>query len=141
MGIQAMFFGGIVQSTITAQSSVASDTGFSQASAYIRFTSGGLQAIETFANGQSIIGSWVMPNSSAPEWEIRATLASGDTPSGVLGTWQALTIDRVWGFNLTSSGTLSCALTFEFRPVGSTDAQVSIPGNSIFVEAVGAFRV
>ena len=60
------------------------------------------------------LGDWVDPKSSAPgDYEIRATLISGTTPSGTLNTWQALTSSRTW--SITASNTRSAQIFFEIR--------------------------
>lgn len=61
-------------------------------------------------------GDWISPKSAAPgSYEIRATLNSGDTPTGTLGSWLALSSNRTW--TLTKPGTLlgirECELTIE----------------------------
>ena len=67
-------------------------------------------------------GDWINPKASAPgSYEIRATLVSGDTPSGTLGSWLALTSNRTWTNNKPGGlpGVRSCQLTIEIR-LGST---------------------
>ena len=60
------------------------------------------------------LGDWIDPKSSAPgDYEIRATLSSGSTPSGTLNTWQALTSSRTW--SLTGTNSATSQIFFEIR--------------------------
>lgn len=138
MGIQAMFLGSAPQSVITAQSSVITEAKSEPASAAIRFTSAGEQ-VEVFSGSQVSVGYWVIPASSAAEWEIRATLDSGATPSGTLGVWQGLNTDREWGLSRTDVGISTSTLTFEFRKVGGSGAEYTTSGNSITVTVESPF--
>lgn len=138
MGIQAMFFGSISTSIITAQSSVVIEAKNEPSSAGIRFTSAGEQ-IELISSSQVPVIYWVTPASSASEWEIRATLDSGDTPTGSLGVWQTLATDREWSLSRSNVGSSSCTLTFEFRKVGGSSAEYTISGNSITVTVGSPF--
>ncbi len=139
MGIQAMFLGSASQSVITAQTSVITEANNNPVFATIRFTATGEQVTETFSNGQTGIGHWVFPASGASQWEIRATLDSGATPSGVLGVWQVLNTDREWSLSQSTVGSSSCGLTFEFRKVGGSTAEYTISGNSITVTVGSPF--
>jgi hypothetical protein len=67
-------------------------------------------------------GDWVNPKSAAPgSYEIRATLVSGDTPVGTLGSWLALTSNRTWSLTKLSgvAGSRQSELTVEIR-LGTT---------------------
>lgn len=39
---------------------------------------------------------WVVPNSAAADYEVRATMISGDQPIGTFGTWLAMTGNATW---------------------------------------------
>ena len=56
------------------------------------------------------------------DWEIRATLTSGTTPTNNagLGTWLRLNSNRTWGNfrSQFSAGTTTSTLTFDFREFG-----------------------
>ncbi len=138
MGIQAMFLGGASRSVITAQSSVITDESSESAFAAIRFASTGEQ-VEIFSRNQVSVGYWVLPASGASEWEIRATLDSGSTPSGDLGVWQGLNPDREWGLSRSNVGFSTSTLTFEFRKVGGSFSEYTISGNSITVTVGNPF--
>lgn len=67
-------------------------------------------------------GDWINPKASAPgSYEIRATLVSGDTPAGTLGSWLALSTTRTWTNNKLGAapGVRECQLTIEIR-LGAT---------------------
>jgi hypothetical protein len=133
VGIQMFFLGSESTSTITAQSAVVSKNSTSSASVSITFTTLGVQF--TTANSSNVIlGNWVSPATTADEWEIRATLDSGNTPTGTLGVWQDFSVNRSWGLSISDPGSLEAAMTFEFRRVGDTPAEFTITGNSLSVE-------
>jgi hypothetical protein len=61
-------------------------------------------------------GDWVTPKASAPgTYEARATLDSGDTPTGTLNTWLALTSNRAWSLTQATAGSKQAILTIEIR--------------------------
>lgn len=73
--------------------------------------------------------AWLNPQIGMNLYEVRATLASGDPPPGILGTWLSLSDSQVWGWaNETSEQ--SCQLTIEIRRKSDgvivTTANVSI---------------
>lgn len=86
-----------------------------QTSGY-KLTSAGLER-KIVIGSYSTLGNWITPAAAAPgAYEVRATLNSGDTPTGTLATWLALTSDRTW--ELTQSGgagTKTCELGIEIR--------------------------
>ena len=85
-------------------------------------------------------GSWVDVPSKAPDWEIRATLDSGDTPdTGTLSSWLPLTSLRTWTLSVSLPEFKSCTLTFEFRRAGTTSVVKTIPLNSMYVEKLDIF--
>jgi len=70
--------------------------------------------------GAGDIGDWIAPKGAAPgSYECRATLNSGDTPSGTLGSWLALTSNRTWSHTTSGPGVLTCELLIEIR-LGTT---------------------
>lgn len=110
--------GGGAQITLAASYSVnANNTVPLNASASISFESDG--DIMTVGDlGTVDEGDWISPKASAPgSYEIRATLVSGDTPGGTLGSWLALTSNRTWTLNKPGAapGSLQCQLTIEIR--------------------------
>ena len=66
---------------------------------------------------------WIIPNSAASSaYQIRATLNSGDTPDGTLGSWLALSSNREW--TLTSTG--SCSLNIEIGYGGVAESSGTV---------------
>ena len=58
------------------------------------------------------------------DYEIRATLLSGTTPtSGTLGTWLSLSSNRSWSMVRSTDGTSSCSLTIEIRDTATSTVQ------------------
>lgn len=138
MSIMIAFFGNESTSTITAVSAVvdAFRVG-SAATAGIRFkTTGAEQSIN---NGSTIgLGNWVNPTTTAIQWEIRATLDSGSTPTtGTLGVWQDFSVDRTWTVVANVDETITSSLTFEFRKVGGTLPEFTITGTVLSAESTG----
>lgn len=73
-------------------------------------------------------GPWIVPQIGMSNYEVRATLTDGNTPSGVIGTWSD--VGGQWGFtNVTTDH--SCDLLIEIR--NKSDHTVIASGNvSIF---------
>lgn len=68
-------------------------------------------------------GAWITPAANAGNYQVRATLASGDTPSGTLGTYLALTSSNAgWGVTRAGGnlGTTSCVLNMSLRRVSDS---------------------
>ena len=68
--------------------------------------------------GSTASGTWATPVAAGngDDYEIRATLNSGSTPTGTLGTWLALTSNRQWSISSTgAAGLVTCNLTLEIR--------------------------
>jgi hypothetical protein len=134
------FLGNEGTSTITAVSAVvdATSTG-TTAVAGITFKTTGLE--ETIQNSFITgIVNWVNPTSTAAKWEIRATLDSGNTPTtGSLGVWQDFSVDRSWTIEAAINQVRNSTLTFEFRKVGDTSAEVTVTGTSLTANAKDIF--
>ena len=73
-------------------------------------------------------GDWITPKANAPsDYEARATLDSGDTPTGTLGSWLALTSNRAWSLTQSTVGNKQAILTIEIRKgSGATLASATI---------------
>ncbi len=140
MTIMVAFLGNEGTSTITAVSGVveAFSVG-APAIAGIRFKTTGL---EESIQGNFVTGltNWVNPSSSASNWEIRATLDSGNTPTtGSLGVWQNFSVDRVWTIEAAVNQIRSSTLTFEFRKVGGSSAEATVSGTVLTANAKDFF--
>jgi len=96
------------------------------ADARVRFRSNG--TVENWIGEGSGYGQidaasdWVIPNNAAPgAYEVRATLQSGTLTEGTVGTWLALTSDRMWRVARDFSagiGTNSAQILIEIRKDG-----------------------
>lgn len=66
---------------------------------------------------------WMVPNAYAASYasvvRVKATLQSGDTPTGTVGTALDLTSDQTWTITQTGSGLKSCSLLIEI--LGTND--------------------
>lgn len=56
---------------------------------------------------------------STSNYEIRATLLSGATPTGTLGSWTSLGTTSAWSLSQSISGVSTCALLIEIRNAAS----------------------
>jgi hypothetical protein len=83
--------------------------------AYELQADGDIQTYHGGTNGDS--GDWITPKSAsgASSYEVRATLLSGTTPAGTLGSWLALSVARSWSLSRSTIGTTTCDLTVEIR--------------------------
>lgn len=95
---------------------------YSGASAGISFNSNGSYSV--YYNGVPIVdGYWITPQTNMSDYEIRATLDSGDTPdTGTQGSWLALSTSREWT-QASASGIETSSLTFEIRWTGDNTVQ------------------
>jgi len=139
MSMMIAFLGNEGASTITAEPAVVSRLSFDPINLSIVFTNTGVQ--QTIKNGNtSTLGNWVTPPTTANQWEIRASVASGSNPtSGTLNTWQDFSTNRTWSLSVSDPGLVETFLTFEFRKVGGSSAEFTITGSSMSGEVVDLF--
>jgi hypothetical protein len=71
----------------------------------------------TVSSTTSDIGDWITPKINMANYEVRATLNSGDTPSGsALNSWLSLGTTRNWALIESGAGSSSsCSLNVEIR--------------------------
>jgi hypothetical protein len=108
----------LVQVELPSTDFVAAFTVGVNATAVYRLTSGGVISGTQGTNTIVSIGTWLGAGSAA-DYEVRATLASGDTPTGTLGSWLALSTTRSWTLVSTGPGVLEAILTIEIRDVAT----------------------
>ena len=59
------------------------------------------------------------PTGNGPGWDVRATVISGDTPSGpTLGVFHNISENRQWNLTQSFPGAKSNTMRFEIRPAG-----------------------
>jgi hypothetical protein len=98
---------------------------YSENTAGVIFHSDGSLSIY-YVGVPNVIGYWLTPQTNMSDYEIRATLNSGDTPTGTLSTWEALTTDRQWTLQTsTPLDVVTCNLTIEIRWTGNNVVQDS----------------
>lgn len=69
---------------------------------------------------------WLTPQTNMGDYEIRATLSSGDTPNGTIGSWTALSTTQEWTLTEgTFDDTDTCVLLIEIRWTGNNVVQDS----------------
>lgn len=64
--------------------------------------------------------NWISDAAAAGNYDVMATLASGTTPTGTLGSWLALSADHSWSISVSPPGFtggahVSCVLTVKIR--------------------------
>ncbi len=139
MSIQMNLLGSESSSFITATVMSVSEIGVGPTTVSMSFLSNGQQA--TTINGStSILGNWINLPIKANEWEIRATLDSGVSPTtGTLNSWLSLASSRSWGLTRSSAGSSESVLTFEFRRAGDVSAETTISPNVLTAEVLDIF--
>lgn len=79
------------------------------------------------SNAPVVIYNWISPLTNMNQYEIRATLTGGDTPTtGTLDTWQNLGTSRSWTLvTETEEEELSSTILLEIRWTGNNVVQSS----------------
>lgn len=73
-----------------------------------------------------VVGTWIVPQNNFSQYEIQATLDSGDTPtSGTIGSWESLSTTRSWTI-VNDDTTDSSLITFEIRWTGDNVVQDTV---------------
>ena len=73
-------------------------------------------AEQLLGTSYTTLETWLTSGYTASNYEVRATLQSGTTPSGTLGSWLALSSSREWSLNAVVPGTtVDCTLLIEIR--------------------------
>ena len=58
--------------------------------------------------------AWIFPQSGMSSYQVRATVSSGDTPPGTIGSWLALSSSQTWGW-VNEVTEKTCNLLIEIR--------------------------
>lgn len=105
----------ISDKTSTGPNGLTAGIGFSNTGGFIKY----------FYGTPVQISDWLTPATNMGDYEVRATLNSGDTPDvGTIGSWEALSITREW--TLTAPAVdLECELFIEIRWTGNNVVQDS----------------
>lgn len=114
--------GGSVPPTITVSGETVSEAAPGHAIAGIRFNSDGTVDGHSLVSGYYQVDSgtdWRIPNGSGAGYHVRATLDSGDTPTGTLSSWLALSTSREWYFDILT-GSKNCNLTIAVSDDGGS---------------------
>lgn len=69
-------------------------------------------------------GDWLLAGGTASDYEVQATLSSGDTPTGTLGSYLALSTNREWYLD-TNGGFETCVLAITIRRIANTSDSIS----------------
>jgi hypothetical protein len=92
-------------------------------------------AVSKFENGlETIIGDWIVPNTTASSYEVFATLVSGTISSGTTGSPLSLGTTRSWGVSASSPGSnQGCTLGISIRLI-SSGSQVAAATVTLYAE-------
>lgn len=73
------------------------------------------------------------------DYQVRATLQSGSTPSGTLGSWVSLNTTRQWVLTRGSPGVSSCSLLIEIRKISNSQVidSATIAFDARYIESGG----
>lgn len=112
------FYGGAaaqiyLENENASRSTVAPTTAF----AALRFLTAG--TVEGVGISTTTRFTWLLSGASS-DYAVRATLDSGDTPAGTLGTWTTISSTREWSLTQITNGFKSCSLTIEVRRVSDS---------------------
>jgi len=93
--------------------------GARDATAGYRLTSAGLA--QSLVNvTYTTLETWCTPTSEAGNYEVFATLVSGSTPSGTIGSWVALSTTQDWVLSSSIGISKVCQLSLQIRRIGTT---------------------
>ena len=63
---------------------------------------------------------WVTPTSAGGDYEVNATVSSGVTPVGTIGSWVATSTDPTWTVSRATVGVNLSTLSIQIRRTGTT---------------------
>ena len=114
------FYGKSAVTIVLSNQYVQDFTGGARAAtAGYRLTSGGL-AQSLVNTTYTTLETWCTPTSEAGNYEVFATLVSGSTPSGTIGSWVALSTTREWALSSNIGLSKVCQLSLQIRKIGTT---------------------
>lgn len=76
---------------------------------------------------------WIYPQQGMDQYEVQATVTTGDTPSGTIGSYTTCAVGHTWGF-VTAGPEKECDLLLEIRravghaAVDSATVNLSVSG-------------
>jgi len=118
--------------SVTLSDQIISDTNNSLGPAFASYTVANNGTIMNQAG--ATLETW-LSSGSASDWEVRATLSAGSTPTGTLGTWLNCGTSRGWSVSSDNGGGLvASTLTVELRSAGgggiAASATIIVRANS-----------
>jgi hypothetical protein len=78
-----------------------------------------------FSPSYSQFEQWDTSSSTVGNYEVRATLNSGTTPTGTLSTWLNLGTTRTWSLSAAAGNFQTCNLTIEIRDTATSTVQAT----------------
>jgi hypothetical protein len=134
--IQQLLFAGEPPDFVELTDRYISDLVFVPDTAFaaVRFENDGKLYRKQGTNAVEVTGEWATQAVAGADYEVRAVLSSGDTPSGpALNTWHSIGTSREWSLTRTPIGIRTCVLAIEIRLAATSQVQGAA---SITLEAI-----
>lgn len=87
--------------------------------ALVEFNTDGTQYRQEGSAAKASMGSW-LKTGVVGDYQIRATLTSGTSPSGTVGSWLALSSTQTWSVSAPSGTQVVTELLFEIRDAATS---------------------
>ena len=87
--------------------------------ALVEFNTDGTQYRQEGSAAKASMGSW-LKTGVVGDYQIRATLTSGPSPTGTVGSWLALSTTRTWSASAPSGTQTITELLFEIRDAATS---------------------
>ena len=128
-GILTAFFGSggpLIRLTSPVSIAYASGGIFSAIAGYRVDSDSFVYTAANFNGVYSQQEQWDSDPTTVGNYEVRATLVSGNTPSGsALSTWLVLSSDRTWQLSASPGNLLACTLTIEIRDTATSTVRAT----------------
>lgn len=128
-GILTAFFGSggpVIKLTSPVSITYASGGMFAAVAGYRVDSDSFVYTAANFNGVYSQQEQWDSDPTTVGNYEVRATLVSGDTPSGsALSTWLVLSSDRTWQLSASPGNFLACTLTIEIRDTATSTVRAT----------------
>jgi hypothetical protein len=129
-GIQMALLGSaggpLIQLTTPRTVSYASGGIFTAVAGYRVDSDSFIYTAANFNGVYSVQEQWDSNPTTVGNYEVRATLVSGNTPSGsALSTWLVLSSDRTWELSASPGNLLTCVLTIEVRDTATSTVRAT----------------
>jgi hypothetical protein len=111
--------GGGSQPQITNQLVEVTGTGFGTVTISYTLDNDGKVYSQANTDPRVFIEQWLQTGGTASNYEAQATLVTGDTPTGTLGSYLTLGNDEFWSLSATAGHTKQCDISVSIRDVAT----------------------